>query len=852
MKTFNIIIIFFACLVFGQKTMADIVINKYAAVLSYSSCNALQVDSTNGFNVGDTVLMIQMKGAIVDSSNTVNFGSILNYNNCGNFEYNIISAINGNNIALKYIIVRSYDIPTGKVQLVKVPSYQNYTVNQVHTCMNWNGTKGGIFAINVVNALTLNDTITVNGAGFKGGKSDQNPILRSNACVSVPADYCMAPDFDMASNKGEGIADVSLSKSFGIGKIANGGGSGFSQNAGGGGGSNGNAGGKGGSEYVGCNNNPSNNLKGGIGGFQLSYSNIANKIFLGGGGGSGHVNNINLSNGGDGGGICLITAGSIIGNNKFIQANGNDGLQCTMTSAFGSCHDGMSGGGGGGVVLLNTTSIIGNADIQAQGGKGANENGWSGYEEVGPGGGGGGGVIWAKSVTFPPSVTSSVAGGSNGVVAYNNESWGAQPGVNGQTLIGLMLPFPTVLFSSSDLQPHFIFSRLNCFTFNFTDQTTASTSIASYNWDFGDGTNSSQQNPSHTFSGYGSYNVTLSVVASNGCTQSISQTILIPYIPFLHATGDTTICSNISIQLNATGAVSYHWSPATGLTNTSISNPVATVANSTTYIVTGLDTLGCTDIDSVQIIYQPYQNVVVTPKDPKICGLGSIQLNVSGINNPIWSPATGLDNALSANPIASPMQTTTYFVAGTSNTGCDGKDTVTIIVYPNPDVKIRTDHDTINCTDPFINLTVSGALSYAWSPSGLLTNSTSENTIAKVLESTEILVLGTDTNGCKGADSIYIYTTDNTVLFVPNAFSPNGDGVNDIFLPKYQCNLTLENFSVYNRFGQRVFYTANKYKGWDGAQNSKSADIGTYFYYIQGVDPFNQKVIKKGDVLLIR
>lgn len=843
-----------AFLITASLSHSQAIINSYAAVLSYQECdNALTVDATAGFAVGDTILMIQMKGAVIDTTNTAGFGNVLGYNGCGNYEYNVVKSINGNSISLVYDIVRNYDIPFGKVQLVSVPSYQNYTVAQPHTCMAWNGVKGGVFAISVVNTLTLNDEIDVTAKGFAGGKSDQNPILRSANCVFIPIDYCMAPDFNTSNNKGEGITEVSLNKSFGIGKLANGGGSGFSQNSGGGGGSNGNTGGRGGSEYVGCNNNPVNNLKGGVGGLQLSYSNLTNKVFLGGGGGSGHVNNINLSNGGNGGGICIISAGTIIGNNKSVFANGGDGLQCVNNGSFGSCHDGMAGGGGGGVVMMNVNNYTGSLNIEAKGGTGADENGWSGYYQVGPGGGGSGGIIWHKNTALPGTVTSMVSGGANGVVAYSGESWGAQPGGAGQKINNLILINPVDSFNNSDISSDFSFSRTSCLTFSFNDQTIVITgSITGYSWNFGDGSSvSSQQNPVHAFPNYGLYTVTLTVFTSNGCSESVTKVIDIPYIDFLSTSNDTTICSAATIQMQASGAVSYQWSPATGLSDAFIANPIAAVANSITYTVTGLDTNGCTDIDSVRIIYQPYRDVIVTPEDPKICSSGSVQLNVSGINDPIWTPATGLDNQNITNPIASPTQTTTYFVTGKSNSGCDGKDTVTVFVYQNPDVKIIADHDTINCAEPFINLTATGAVTYTWSPADLLNNSLNQNVIAKTLEPTEFFVQGIDSNGCQSIDSIFIYVTDNVLLFVPNAFSPNGDGLNDEFLPKYNCDMDYVLFSVYNRFGQRVFSTGNKFIGWTGLQNGKDADVGTYFWIITGKDN-SGKVVRKGNVTLIR
>jgi gliding motility-associated-like protein len=836
------------------KSSASIVINSYAAVLSTGPCNGLNVDSTNGFDVGDTVLMIQMKGATIDLTNTASFGTVLNYSNCGNYEYNVVSAITGNTIHLKYNIVRTYDIPTGKVQLVKLPSYQNYTVSQTHTCTPWNGSKGGVFAIYVTNTLTLNDTISVNGAGFSGGLSDQNPTLRSNACVSssMPLDYATAPNYDNSNDKGEGISEVPVNKSFGIAKAANGGGSGFSQNSGGGGGSNGNIGGQGGNEYFGCVSTGAANLKGGYGGVQLGYSNTANKIFMGGGGGSGHVNNINLSNGGNGGGICIITAGTITGSSKYISANGNGGLECVFDpNVFGSCHDGMAGGGGGGVILLNVNSATGTIFSEAKGGKGANENGANYNYQVGPGGGGGGGVVWIKGGTLPAALSVSAAGGPNGIVAYNNETWGAQPGLSGQTLTGLVLNFPTILFPGGSPPPQFTFTRTNCLTFNF--QGASNSGPASfYAWSFGDGTTSSLQNPSHTFATYGSYDITLFLGTATGCDASTDSIITIPYFHFLNATGDTTVCNNIPVQLHATGAVSYAWLPATGLDTPSAANPIATVNTSTTYEVTGTDTFGCIDTNSVKVSIEEGSSAEISPSNAKLCGEGSVQLIVSGIDSVAWSPASSLNNSTIKNPVATPNATTTYVATGKNDAGCTISDSVTISVFSIPEIKIITDQDTINCTEPFAKLSATGAISYTWLPADILSNPNIQNPIATVTKPVEIFVTGVDENGCRNTDSLYLFISDNKFFFVPSAFSPNGDGLNDEFLPKYQCDLTLENFSVYNRFGQRIFFTLNKYKGWNGLQNSKLADMGTYYWYIEGVDHNHQKISKKGDVTLIR
>lgn len=777
MKNYYVIIVVLLTTIGRSNVHAQLVINKYAAVLEYQPCsNALKVDSAFDFSSGDTVLMIQMKGAVIDTSNTVNFGNILNYNGCGNYEYNVIKAINGNNVVLKYSIIRNYDIPFGKVQIVKVPSFQNYAVNSPHTCLPWNGSKGGVFAVYVTNTLTLNHNITVSEKGFKGGINNQNatqvgPVVCSNS------NYYMAPNYDSGSMKGEGIAEISLAKSYGKGKLANGGGGGNAHNSGGAGGSNANSGGSGGSEYYGCNNNPLNNLSGGIAGMQLGYSNSVNKVFMGGGGGSAQTNNLSLSNGGSGGGICIITANTIIGNGQLIEANGKNGLQCINNGTFGSCHDGMSGGGGAGAILLNVDNINGNLFINAKGGKGADETANAGYFEVGPGGGGGGGTLWVKSPIIPPGVTFNLGGGTNGIVVYNNTNWGAAPGLNGQTLTNLVFNFPVDTFGSSQVDAQFSFDRTSCFTFNFTDQSTSNPgTINSWNWSFPNASGSSLQNPTYTFSDYGTSEVTLVVMNGNGCFESITREVNIPYSRFAFAGNDTGICANGSVQLNATGGTTYFWVPQTGLDNPNISSPVATPSVPTTYTVNMTNSIGCTDKDSLSVNLFPIPEINIAADGNIVsCDMRSLQLSATGGNQYVWAPGKYCNDSTIANPLVTPVNTTTFTVKTIDIHNCVAIDTMTVYVYA-------------------------------------------------------------------GSEAI----------FMPNAFSPNGDGYNEKIMPIILCNFNMDIFYIFNRFGERVFSTTKEQEGWDGVYKNKITDVGTYYYFISGRNSKGESKIYKGDIALIR
>ena len=198
----------------------SLIINDYTPVLSFDPCkNILNVENASEFNVGDTVLMIQMKGAIIDSTNTAAFGTIKNYRNAGNYEFNYVKSKIGNAIELLNIVERQYDIPLGKVQLVRVPYFQDYNATSVLTCLPWDGNKGGILVFNVQNALQLNANIDVSGRGFRGGI----PVQNANYTCNVTDFLTSNKDGSIAAAKGEGIVETSTLL-FGRGKISNGGG----------------------------------------------------------------------------------------------------------------------------------------------------------------------------------------------------------------------------------------------------------------------------------------------------------------------------------------------------------------------------------------------------------------------------------------------------------------------------------------------------------------------------------------------------------------------------------------------------------------------------------------------------
>lgn len=193
----------------------------------------------------------------------------------------------------------------------------------------------------------------------------------------------------------------------------------------------------------------------------------------------------------------------------------------------------------------------------------------------------------------------------------------------------------------------------------------------------------------------------------------------------------------------------------------------------------------------------------------------------------------------------------TYTVSILTATGCDTVLTETVGQYPAP-IIIVSPADTMIRYGDSIQLFASGALFYTWTPSGLLDSAISATPFARPLEPTNFYVLGIDVNGCTDTGMVRIGIDYTMPDFVPNAFSPNGDGLNDEFIISNLTYQKIKQFRVFNRYGQSVFSTTDPKKGWNGTFNNKPCDPGTYFYLIQLEYPDRREKTYKGDVLLIR
>ncbi|GAB4133052.1 MAG: hypothetical protein Fur0041_04940 [Bacteroidia bacterium] len=441
----------------------------------------------------------------------------------------------------------------------------------------------------------------------------------------------------------------------------------------------------------------------------------------------------------------------------------------------------------------------------------------------------------------------------------------------------------------------------------------------------------------------------LLVTDAAGCQNTDTVTIFVNQPPPANAGPDLNLCGSC-VTLNASGGVTYSWSPTTGLSSPNSASTQACPTVTTTYVVTVADALGCTATDSAVVnVYPPLAVQMSAPGF--ICPGGNTQISAAasgGNGGPYgysWAPATGLSSSTVSNPTASPATTTTYVVTVTDQCGSPAAiDSVVVTVYPTPQLTVTPDI-TEGCDPVCVNFTgasvpaaenclydfgdsftstncnashcFSGPGSYTITytvtdVNGCVNTVTYPNLITvhpipvpgftATPDSATILApdftftpncINCDTThyymgdpldsyvsnmntpfnftyndtgwftvvqvvvsqfGCIATDSIQIYVEPDWSFFAPNAFTPNDDGTNDIFYV-YGEGIKTEKFElfIFDRWGNQIFYSKDINKGWDGRVNGGPVcQIDTYVWKCNFLDVKGNKHRVIGHVNLIR
>ncbi|HXC05724.1 MAG TPA: gliding motility-associated C-terminal domain-containing protein, partial [Bacteroidia bacterium] len=391
---------------------------------------------------------------------------------------------------------------------------------------------------------------------------------------------------------------------------------------------------------------------------------------------------------------------------------------------------------------------------------------------------------------------------------------------------------------------------------NFTDHSIPNCNeIKSRLWNFGDpasGTadTSSQANPVHTFSSAGTYTVKLVVFNCTLGKDSLSQTLTVSA-----GTGQTVtltaqsnpLCSgssNGSATVNVSGGVlpyTYSWSPSGGNTST------ATGLAGGTYTCTVTDAGGCLQTQVLTLTNPPA--LVQTLSSAPVCGphAGSATSVSSGGTGTLaysWSPGGG------TNALATSLTSGIYTCTVTDASGCSIATTVTVkadsipLANSGTNVLISIGSSTL--------LNASGGGTYSWSPATGLSCTACANPDASPLVTTEYCVRVSNSAGCTDSSCVLI-TVDNTCgdVYVPNYFSPNGDGENDRLCVYGNCIRTMT-FAVYDRWGENVFTATSPGACWDGMYKGQKMNTAVFAWYLQANLLNGITVTQKGTVNLVR
>ena len=349
------------------------------------------------------------------------------------------------------------------------------------------------------------------------------------------------------------------------------------------------------------------------------------------------------------------------------------------------------------------------------------------------------------------------------------------------------------------------------------------------------------------------YIVTLN---QNGCINKDSIKVNVLDFITVDAGRDTSMCKTDTITLKPISqALQYLWSPASSLNNATVKNPLASPSGHITYYVTA--NLGkCQDKDSVKIKVTPYP-MANAEADTTICygDRAFLRANITG-SSFIWSPSNSLLNPNTLTPVAGPQKTTSYILTVFDTVGCPkpSRDTVTITVLPK--VIAYAGRDTSVVANQPLQLFATGGTNYVWSPITGMNNPNINNPVVVLglsVDSILYKVRVSTPEGCFADDDVRVKVfKTGPEIFVPSAFTPNRDGRNDILKPIPVGIKRIDNFSIYNRWGQLLFTTTEFNKGWDGTFGGKEQASGTYVYMAQATDYLDQKLFRKGTIVLIR
>ena len=379
--------------------------------------------------------------------------------------------------------------------------------------------------------------------------------------------------------------------------------------------------------------------------------------------------------------------------------------------------------------------------------------------------------------------------------------------------------------------------------------------INSWEWFFGNGVKSNDTNPQYIYNSGTSYNVTLVTKTNKGCRDAITKKIELFPMPDMDFSFDST-CLNIPVYftnnstINNSSISQFTWDFGNGLFNND-TNTVHTYTLPGAYNVSlsAITSDGCMDTITKLVNIEDPPDAFIS-LDTAICIYEKANITASGGMYYKWVPPIDIENDTAASTVVSPKSTITYTVTVADDCYFD-TDSVTITVNPLPIVTAREDTSIFRRDSVRIFADGTGHI-YKWNPPYRVSFPDSSSSYASPYITTTYEVTNIDSNGCANKTDVKIYVREVcNSLFIPNAFSPNGDGINDYFTLIDYGDSKLLLLQIFNRWGELIFETKNLENPWDGRHKGIEQGIGSYAYKII-VDCGERIVQYGGNVTLIK
>lgn len=372
----------------------------------------------------------------------------------------------------------------------------------------------------------------------------------------------------------------------------------------------------------------------------------------------------------------------------------------------------------------------------------------------------------------------------------------------------------------------------NSNTVQLVNSSTTTNGTLLYRWDFGDGNTSAEESPRYTFSTSGMHQVSLFLSnPPSTCVDSLVKDVESFSPPLVGIDGDSTYCPGQSVVLKAYGAYDYTWNNGSKADSVEVSDPGGD------FWLLGRSSTGCVSDTIRRTISEEPDWIFSAEGEPSFCTGDSSILSADGAAGYLWN--TG--DTLSSITVSTPG---VYTIAGANKRGCQKSESFNVLEHPLPEAgfsmsgnPLDSRHNQITCS-----LSPQDNVNYLWDMGDGTTETGSiiqhSYAISNSVLSYTITLFATSQFECLSTSSEIV----EVVPFVPNVFTPNGDGINDVFMPGFEME-------IFDRSGM-VLYTGST--GWDGNYNGRSADPDTYFYILYYSDRNKLQYSRKGYVTLVR